>query len=359
MPSLRSLHRHVLATIAFLLAGTGTFAQITGVSNDQATPIPGVGHDYVKMLSETVQPSNGQLSIRVDVPTRPGRGITLPFAYLYNSAGVHHVVFTGNGHFEWVSDTADSQGQGWTTSSPTLSAIEHNYTTTHVGPPFYTTSCIYFSNYVFQDATGARHALPLQTAQSSDPNSPNNCGKSPYLPGNNLAGGDGVYYATTTAPTVDTVPQFPNPVSIVGPDGTVYSFGALSQVYNGWVTFFRSGVGPIEDRNGNVVAVGDDTLNGNPNPIPFATNPENVSWTNFPFNYYSQGNSHKANCFGIAGGTGTLASYSSISLPNGNSYQFQYDSVYGFVNKIVYPTGGYVSYTWGSMQIPKNPTERM
>src|SRR5579862_6280115 len=348
MPSFRNVIRYaLLLCAAFAIGNVPVRSQITGVSNDQATPIPGVGHDYVKMLSETVQPSNGQLSIRIDVPTRPGRGITLPFAYLYNSAGVHHVIFTVNGHFQWVSDTQDSQGQGWTTSSPTLSAIERNYTTTHVGPPFYTTSCIYFTNYVFQDATGARHSLPLQTAQSSDPNSPNNCGKSPSPPGNNLTGGDGLYYASTTAPPVDTVPQQPNPVSIVGPDGTVYNFASLNQVYNGWVIFFRNGAASIEDRNGNVVGVGYDTLGGNPNPIAFTANPENVSWKKFSFNSTPQGNLPQANCFGISNANGTLASYSSISLPNGKSYQFQYDSVYGFVNKIVYPTGGSVSYTWG------------
>ena len=37
---------------------------------------------------------------------------------------------------------------------------------------------------------------------------------------------------------------------------------------------------------------------------------------------------------------------SEIELPNGQSYTFSYDSVTGFVNKITYPTGGYVSYTW-------------
>jgi hypothetical protein len=81
---------HVFRILLVLLAVTFCFApfahaQITNVTNDQATPIPGAGHDYIKMLSETVQPSNGQLSIRIDVPTLPGRGITIPFAYLYNS----------------------------------------------------------------------------------------------------------------------------------------------------------------------------------------------------------------------------------------------------------------------------------
>jgi len=38
---------------------------------------------------------------------------------------------------------------------------------------------------------------------------------------------------------------------------------------------------------------------------------------------------------------------SSITLPNGKAYRFSYDATYGFLSKIVYPNGGYVSYTWG------------
>ncbi len=37
--------------------------QITKVTNDQSTPIPGAGHNYIKLLSETVNPSNGSVSL--------------------------------------------------------------------------------------------------------------------------------------------------------------------------------------------------------------------------------------------------------------------------------------------------------
>ncbi|HWZ99533.1 MAG TPA: RHS repeat-associated core domain-containing protein [Candidatus Dormibacteraeota bacterium] len=326
-------------------------AQITGVTNDQATPIPGVGHDYVKMLSETVQPSNGQLSIRIDVPTRPGRGITVPFAYIYNSAGLHHMVATGNGHFLWVSDVADNQGQGWSTSSPTLSAIKRTQNTNFPGPPPYTASCVYFTSYVFQDPSGGRHLLGLQTAQSSDFNSPNKCGQGGGAPGNVLTASDGIYTANTTAPSPDTVPSQPTPVTVVGPDGTVYNFSAIPQIYNGWVIFFRGGVDSIEDRNGNVVNAGGDTLHGSAQPIPFTPVSGNATWQGFAFNFTPQAVIPQANCFDPTSGPGSsLASasaYSSIGLPNGKSYQFQYESVYGMVSKITYPTGGYVSYTWG------------
>src|SRR4029077_1059588 len=45
-------------------------------------------------------------------------------------------------------------------------------------------------------------------------------------------------------------------------------------------------------------------------------------------------------------GMGTYA-VTAIKLPNGQQYTFGYDPVTGFVNKITYPSGGYVSYTWG------------
>ena len=38
---------------------------------------------------------------------------------------------------------------------------------------------------------------------------------------------------------------------------------------------------------------------------------------------------------------------SNLTLPNGKSYVLTYDSVYGLVNKITYPAGGYVRYVWG------------
>jgi hypothetical protein len=69
----------IAGTLAsLLLAGTAQ-AQVTNVTNNTSTPIHGAGHDYVKMLSETVNPSNGSLSLRIQVPTPGGRGLSYPF----------------------------------------------------------------------------------------------------------------------------------------------------------------------------------------------------------------------------------------------------------------------------------------
>lgn len=45
--------------------------------------------------------------------------------------------------------------------------------------------------------------------------------------------------------------------------------------------------------------------------------------------------------------SGTQSHITEIQLPNGTSYQFQYDPSTGLLSKIIYPTGGYVRYVWG------------
>ena len=66
--------RAAFALLSMPLLASLAFAQITNVTNDTSTPIPGAGHDYVKLLSQTVNPANG--SVRPFV-----------FRYLFRKAG--------------------------------------------------------------------------------------------------------------------------------------------------------------------------------------------------------------------------------------------------------------------------------
>jgi RHS repeat-associated protein len=328
---------------AFLLVPTSS-AQITGGTDIQATPTPGVGHDYIKSLSETVQPENGQLSIRIDVPTRGGRG-GIPYAYFYNSAGVHHVIPSASvgGRGEWATDISDTQGSGWSDTYPRITAIKAVVSSNEPGPPPYTASCVYFTNYVFQDSSGARHPLALQTAQSNDGVSPNHCGQvAGGGPTNSLTAGDpdGLYVANTTAPTVDTVPTNPPAVTLIGSDGTFYGCGGMGQIGFGPTAFFESGCSTGTDRNGNGLF---------PQPsISVTTTSETVPWQAFPFNYIATGvPAQQAYCVKVGPvSPGQMNVYQSINFPNNKSYTFSYDSVYGLMNQITYPTGGYVKYTW-------------
>lgn len=107
-------------SIAFVLVGllliAAARAQITDVTNVTSTPIPGAGHDYIKLFSETVNPSNGSASLRIQVPTPPGRRLSLPFAFAYDTNGAHHVESNGRGGLLWWDNSAALAAGGWSYS---------------------------------------------------------------------------------------------------------------------------------------------------------------------------------------------------------------------------------------------------
>jgi YD repeat-containing protein len=50
--------------------------------------------------------------------------------------------------------------------------------------------------------------------------------------------------------------------------------------------------------------------------------------------------------YSILSPSGSVSALTSISLPDGTSYQFKYDPVYATISEIIFPTGGYVQFTW-------------
>ena len=94
-----------LAFIVIFLAGFSIRAHAQGqpitpigsmVNGETATPVPGAGHDYIHLLSETVDPSSGSVNLTIQAPMPKSRGITLPFAFSYSSAGVYHLDSSGD-----------------------------------------------------------------------------------------------------------------------------------------------------------------------------------------------------------------------------------------------------------------------
>jgi hypothetical protein len=141
----------------FLLAlalcfAQATVAQITNVTDDTSAPIPGVGHDYIHMLNETVNPSNGSVSLSIQVPMPNGRGLTIPFAFAYNSNGMNHLLYAGNGVVQWRSNTSYLAQGGWRFTLPSLSYAVPSSSSSYG-------TCYWGADYVFSDPAGAPHAL--------------------------------------------------------------------------------------------------------------------------------------------------------------------------------------------------------
>jgi hypothetical protein len=196
--------------------------QVQNVTGDVATPIPGVGHDYIHFLSETVNPATGSLSLRVDLPTPRGRGLTLPFALLYNSSGVNQPMFDPNtSQASWYNVSSPLTGVGWSYSIPNLTALQGQsvFVNQSAQPPV-TYTCTWISNYVLQAMDASRHMLGISIAQTNEGGT--GCGNQIPPPNNSFFGGDAFFSASTNF--TGTIPSNPTPVTVAGLDGTVYSF---------------------------------------------------------------------------------------------------------------------------------------
>jgi RHS repeat-associated protein len=343
-------------------------AQIGNLDDTNTPPIPGIGHDFIKMLGETVNPANGSVSLHIDLPMPKGRGLDIPLAITYSSNGVQHVGANTNGGGNWVNDFGQSTGSGWSYSVPTLSTVQGIQSTYHQGPPPYTETCYYYYAYVMRDWTGTPHAFNMQAAQA--PYSGDNCSQQLS---NILNGSDDFMQAVTTPPNNAFSP---NPATVVGPDGTVYQFDPSQNLdgTNGAYSFWAA-ANSIEDRNGNLATTSfrtdskgviygniTDTLGRqvfSASAIGSDMNTIQVSGLGASYTQYWQSaninftpNSIQVGpwpCTGSQLGSDVSSDYvvKTLTLPNGKSFQFYYDSQYGLLNKIVYPTGGYISYQWG------------
>src|SRR5205823_4521227 len=97
MMRMMRINRYAIAVVGFLLiSGLPLQAQITDATGEQAAPIPRAGHDYIHGPSEIVNPAIGGVSFRIDTQMPPGREITVPFGFGYDSNGAQHVSVVNN-----------------------------------------------------------------------------------------------------------------------------------------------------------------------------------------------------------------------------------------------------------------------
>ena len=85
-----------LVALVLMISRPCVFAQSNGANiyatniNQVAQPTPGSGHDYIKLLDETVNPANGSVSLRIEAPVAKQRGnVNFPYyVFAYDSSGV-------------------------------------------------------------------------------------------------------------------------------------------------------------------------------------------------------------------------------------------------------------------------------
>jgi RHS repeat-associated protein len=372
------LSRFSLSTLLFaiLFLSAGAQAQIPPSTSTTSTPIPGAGHDYLGGVVETVNPVNGSVSFRIPVSMPPGRGITLPFSFAYDSNGVNYMSPNYGVVAGWVSPTSSITSQaGWSESVP----VENNGEITWEGIPDgggHDAACFAFVNYVFQDANGNRHNLDLTTYnETGQANAPCNNGSNwPFGFGALTVTQGGEPDQAILATIDNTNGLSPGPVTVTDGDGTVFQFPVeTADVYGVMAT-------SVTDRNGNFITINPPASSGSSysyidtagrtvlQDSGFANSPETVTisglgapykltWTALPTPSFSTPTTVITGNCGTPGhaawystgyaGNGNDHAISQLTLPNGESFSFLYNSTYGLVSQITYPTGGYIQYTWG------------
>jgi hypothetical protein len=179
-------------------------------NGETATPLPG-GHDYIHLFSETVNPSNGSLAFNIQLPIPKGRGLTLPFTLMYNSAGIYHLGTNFTGQLAFVP--TDLKGS----SLPWASWSESSFTpfspTGQCGSQCPTFSqCNVANGFTFNDPSGTSHSLTQLGIAA-------------------------------TSSVVPPPPQNPQPCSVAGPGLAIPTIGGTTDG-KVWATFTSPGQAP-------------------------------------------------------------------------------------------------------------------
>ncbi len=392
-----------------LCAATG-FGQIIAPSDTIASPVPGVGHDYIKMLNETVNPENGAVNFNISIPTPPGRGLNFPFSLQYNSNQAFFLTPSFQSYnygLQWFDGIGEFDQGAWSYGVPILSRKPYVFNVTWSPPPGASgpSECGVMDSYVFTAFDGSQYPLNLAHIYGNVNTGYNNtdgdyaCAQVPWQESDSDVGGKYSAVLAGVPPILPNGASYPPPSdggtpSVTGEDGTTYVWQGLDPSCSE-ASMYCFGNPPafIEDRNGNRINLQVTTAPAPSSPgyyvftyalnvtdtvgrhivttQPFGQNgtitvagdpaPYTVKWQNFTYSGYSlnvQSNSIlPQDCptpNPYATGSQTENVISSVELPNGQSYSFSYDPKYGMISKIVYPSGAYVRYVYGMDPLSSN-----
>ncbi len=153
-------------TIVTVLTVFPLHGQITSLSNQTATPIPGAGHDYIHLLDETVNPGSGTVSLRITPPAPRGRNLSLPFSFGYDSGAAIHVITGSAGQSFWTTNQGYLAQGGWSYGVPLANMTNTSYSSAGGSNPT-NYSCYYTSGVMFREPTGGLHSLNLAVGDSN------------------------------------------------------------------------------------------------------------------------------------------------------------------------------------------------
>jgi RHS repeat-associated protein len=286
--------------------------------------------------------ANGNVHVEISLGTYPQRGgpsLTLTPRFVYDSR-IWSIVNNGTSQVWSPSYTAAGwQNRMW--GFPIGAGYNQNYV------PCGASGYWVYSNYSFTEANGTTHSFPVTTGQDGSP--PSGC---------NIPPSTATAYASDSSGFMIVAHGFTGDnATVYYPDGTQYDYSAF---YGAYYT---------KDSNGNQVLLTDnpsiqDTLG---RTVVYPDVSGNGTWyasnSQGTYSGYSVQTTtvSVATHFGVPGVTeysGSISAIQSITLPDGSSYQFQYNDPYGELSAIILPTGGQITFTYSNFKDAYGNTNR-
>jgi RHS repeat-associated protein len=294
---------------------------------------------------EHVDMATGALNVNIPIWSVPGRAdASLSFHWSSNYlVAASRTDSVGNAFFIY-SIAADS---GWQSNHPFMTEGQLAGTCQEGVPANLPPRNVFWvTHFMYHDEAGGQHLLALQK-------------------GGGLCGTSGL---DTTHPDI----------SASGMQGSTAGFGVTLAdgtnvsvpTGNGQNPLFAY-VGSYEDSNGNTHATNVDSLgrvlftvvdgprdaNQNFTKTTFTVKDPNGISQNIIVNWQSLPMTTNFQTAGVEEGSFIWCAIQSIILPNGTSYQFQYEPDYGELTEIDLPTGGIIKYTWANYTYPNPANE--
>ncbi|MFN8007240.1 MAG: RHS repeat-associated core domain-containing protein [Terriglobia bacterium] len=272
---------------------------------------------------EKVDILTGNLIVNIPFVSKPGRGMGSNVGIYYNALLWRSAprVNMGIPIFVWTPEEREGIALGWNETRPRLSKIM--VVGSCNGFPSYSNQ-----SYMFHDGTGAKHLLAIKDS---------------------VVGCDPVYY--DQGPDLTAAGIWADRVSgkVILADGTQIT---------------PSGTDQFQDANGNKKSTGTSwvdtlgqtsvTITTNSTQRLYSVPDSGGTQRTYTVNF---GSLAINTSFGInlCGRTtweysGTQSVVNSVVLPNNQTYQFQYEPSFGAITRIDLPTGGYITYTWATVQ---------
>jgi len=311
---------------------------------------------------EQVELATGGLSVHIPLISVPGRRMNYTFGLRFDPTFWTTTVIQGKPEYDIERrNYIKSDVLGWETNQPYLYRNIGSVLCTNDqefpggGPRRRSYDGYYLGGYIFVDSNGQRHSTTINKQVS---------GTCPYgnwyIKNQNSPDQNGWWFQTD-----EYFAEFqaisPNGIKYNGDGTSIYMYTSSSdRLYDGETSFDASGIGKEVDTHGNqqyIKVGGSDSIGrvlvtstAQDSKITYSVPSSGGQTANYVVNLTDKVNGKTDfNDSSYADTEFTTRLVSSISLPNGTSYNFEYDNgTYHRLNisSITLPSGAKVNYTW-------------